>query len=59
MAIGWTVGISFLVGTGCFCLCHHIQISSGSHPVSCPMDTKGTLSHHNVSGMWSWPLTST
>jgi hypothetical protein len=35
--------IRFLVGAGNFSLYHHVQNGSEAHPVSYPMDTRGSF----------------
>jgi len=30
----------------------------GAHPISYPMDTRGSLSEGKAAGAWSWSLTS-
>jgi hypothetical protein len=41
-----------------FSLLHSIQTSSGAHPASYPVGTRGSFSSRKVAGAWSWPLTS-
>jgi len=35
---------------GIFSLRHHVQIGSGTHPASCPMDTGGSCPESKATG---------
>jgi hypothetical protein len=48
----------FLAGAGNFSRHHHVQTSSGAHPASYPMGTRGSFPGGEAAGAWSWPLTS-
>jgi len=37
---------------------HHIQTSSGAHLVFYLLGTRGSFPRGEVTGAWSWPLTS-
>jgi hypothetical protein len=47
-----------LKGLHGYFLNHRVQNSSGAHPASYPMGTRGSFSGGKVDGVWSWPLTS-
>jgi hypothetical protein len=49
--------VQFLVGAGNFSLHHHVQNSSGAHPASYPMGTRGSFPGGKAAGVWSLPLT--
>jgi hypothetical protein len=38
---GWMIRIRLPAEAGNFSLCHCVQIGSGAHPASYPMDTRG------------------
>jgi len=48
----------FLAGAGTFPHCHCVQTSSGAHPASFPVGTRGPSPGSKAAGVWSWPLTS-
>jgi hypothetical protein len=54
----WPTGVPFPTGAGTFLPRHRVQTSSGAHPASYPMGTRGTSTGSKVAGAWSWPLTS-
>jgi hypothetical protein len=54
---GW-LGVWVLAGAGSFSLLHHIQPSSGAHPASYPMGTRGCFPGGKAVRVWSWQLTS-
>jgi hypothetical protein len=41
-----------------FSLLHSIQTLSGTHPASYPMSTGSSFPAGEVTGAWSWPLTT-
>jgi hypothetical protein len=43
---------------GNFSLHHHVQTSSGAHPASYPIGTRGSFPGSRAAGAWSWSLTS-
>jgi len=43
---------------GNYFLRHSIQTSSGAHPDSYPMVIGGLFDRGEVTGTWSWPITS-
>jgi hypothetical protein len=45
-------------GAGNFSLRHRVQTSSGAHPASYPMGTRGCFPGGKEAEAWSWPLTS-
>jgi hypothetical protein len=53
---GW-LGVWVLAGAGNFSLHHHIQTSSGAHPASYPMGTKGSFPRGKAAGAWSYTST--
>jgi hypothetical protein len=55
---GRTTGDRFPAGAGNFSLRHPVQKSSGAHPSSYPMGTRGFLPWGKASGAWSWPIAS-
>jgi hypothetical protein len=52
---GW-LGVQVLTESGNFSLCLHIQTGSGAHPVSYPVDTRGSFPGGTVARLWSWSL---
>jgi hypothetical protein len=50
--------VRFPAGTGNFSLHHHVQNSSGAHPPSYAMGTRGYFPGGKAAGAWSWTLTS-
>jgi hypothetical protein len=46
----WGSRIQFLVGAGYSSLHHHIQNSSGAHPASYPMSTRGSFPGGKAAG---------
>jgi hypothetical protein len=50
---GW-LGVRLPVGVGNFSLHHRVQTSSGAHPASCPMDTRGSFPGGKAAGAWSY-----
>jgi hypothetical protein len=50
--------VRFPAGSGNFSLHHRIQNTSGAHPASYPMGTRGSFCGSKAAGAWSWPLTS-
>jgi hypothetical protein len=53
-----SVHVRFPAGAGNFSLNNGVQNSSGTHPASYPMGTRGSFPGGKVDGVWSWPLTS-
>jgi hypothetical protein len=50
--------VRFPAAAGNFSLHHRVQNSSGAHPASYPMGTRGSFFGGKTAGAWSWPLTS-
>jgi hypothetical protein len=46
----WGSRVRFPVGAGNFSLHHHVQNSSGAHPVSYPMGTRGSFPGGKAAG---------
>jgi hypothetical protein len=55
----WGSRVWFLAGAGNFSLHHFVQHSTGAHPASYPVGTRGSFPGGKVVRVWSWPLTST
>jgi hypothetical protein len=50
--------VRFPAGAGNHSLHHRVQNSSGAHPASYPMGTRGSFPGGKAAGAWSWPLSS-
>jgi hypothetical protein len=46
----WGSRVQFLAGAGNFSLHHHVQNSSGAHPVSYPVGTRGSFPGGKAAG---------
>jgi hypothetical protein len=53
---GW-LGVRVPVGAGNFSPHHRVQTSSGPHPSSYPVGTRGSFNGGKGGGAWIWPLT--
>jgi hypothetical protein len=47
----WDSRVQFLEGAGNFSLYHHVQNSSGAHPTSYPVGTRGSFPGGKVAGV--------
>jgi hypothetical protein len=52
------IRVRILAGAENFSLHHHVQTSSGNHPASYPVGTRGSFPGVKAAGAWSWPLIS-
>jgi hypothetical protein len=54
IVMGWMIGVRFPAEARDFSLLHSIQTSSGTHPASYPMGTKGPFPGGKATGAWNW-----